>query len=220
MDVFLAQLPRFIDASWLTLWMFVIVSIISTILGALLAIAAGVAGRWLSGPMAVYSWVFRGLPELVVLLACYLALPMLGFDLGSVGAALLGFTLIGTAFLYEIARTGLAAIDPDLLQAARALGMGWSLTMRRVILPQAIRVVVTPWATFLAGYVKAFALASAISVAEVMMITRQTMAISTQPFFLILLAGGIYAAMASALMLLEYGLKRYLDRRYGTVGRA
>lgn len=220
MDVIVAQFPRFVQASWLTLWMFAVVSILSTLLGGLLAIAADAAGRWLNAPMTIFSWVFRGLPELIVLLACYLALPMVGIDLGSIGAALLAFTLIGTAFQYEIARAGLAAIDRRLLEAARSLGMGWGLTMRRIVLPQAIRVVIAPWATFLAGNVKSFALASAISVGEVMMITRQTMSISTQPLSLILISGGIYAAMASALMVLEWLLRRGMDRRYGATGRA
>lgn len=219
MDVIVAQFPRFAHAAWLTLWMFLVVSAISTILGAALAVLAGAVGRWLSLPMSIFSWVFRGLPELVVLLACYLALPMIGLDLGSIGAALLGFTLIGTAFQYEIARAGLAAVDGRLIEASRALGMGWTLMMRRIILPQVARVVVAPWATFLAGNVKSFALASAISVGEVMMVTRQTMAISTQPFFLILFSGGIYAAMASAMMIAEHFLKKHIDRRYGDMAR-
>lgn len=219
MDVIVAQFPRFLHAAWLTLWMFLVVSAISTVLGAVLAVLAGVAGRWLSLPMHVFSWVFRGLPELIVLLACYLALPMIGMDLGSVGSALLAFTLIGTAFQYEIALAGLSAVDPRLVEASRALGMSWWLMTRRIILPQVLRTVVTPWATFLAGNVKSFALASAISVGEVMMITRQTMAISTQPFFLILFSGGIYAAMSTVLMVAEHFLKKLIDRRYGGMAR-
>lgn len=215
MDVIVGQWPRFMAAAWLTIWMFAVVSLLSTLLGAALAIASSVAGRWLTAPLAIYSWVFRGLPELVVLLACYLALPLAGVDLGSIGAAILGFTLVCTAFQMEIFRAGLAAVDRRLFEAARALGMGWPLMMRRIVMPQVLRIVVTPWVTFLAGNVKAFALASAISVTEIMMVTRQSLAISSDPFTLILLAGAIYATIASVLMIGEVLLTRHMNRRYG-----
>lgn len=71
------------------------------------------------------------------------------------------------------------------------------------------------WATFSAGNVKALAVASAISVTEVMAVTRQALAISNQPFVLILLAAGIYAVIASALMLVEVVATRRFARRFG-----
>lgn len=215
MDVIVSQLPRFIDATWLTIWMFAVVTFVSTILGASLAILANAAGRGAGIPLAVYTWVFRGLPELVVLLFCYLALPTLGLDLGSIGSALLAFTLVGTAFQAEIFKAGLSAVDPRMIEAARALGMSWQLRLRRVVLPQVFRIVVPPWATFLAGNIKAFALASAVAVTEIMFVTRQSLAISRDPFTLILFAGVIYGAIASALMLLELVLTRHIIRRYG-----
>lgn len=208
MDVLVAQLPRFVAATWLTIWLFVVTTALSTVIGAAVAILADTAGKVVAVPIAVYVWVFRGLPELVVLLACYLALPMAGVDLGAIGSAILGFTLIGIAFQAEIFRGGLASIDPRLLEGARALGMGRGLTLRRIVLPQVVRTVLPAWATFSAGNVKALAVASAISVSEVMAVTRQTLAISHQPFVLILLAAGIYAAIASAMMVLEIVARR------------
>jgi His/Glu/Gln/Arg/opine family amino acid ABC transporter permease subunit len=215
MDVLVAQFPRFVAATWLTLWLFGLTTALSTLIGAALAIAADAGGRAIAIPLAIYCWVFRGLPELIVLLACYLALPMAGLDLGAIGAAILGFTLIGIAYQAEIFRSVLATVDPRLLEATRALGMGWALTMRRIVLPQVTRAALPAWAAFSAGNVKGLAVASAISVTEVMAVTRQTLAISKQPFVLILVSAGIYAAIASLLMLLELVTTRRLARRYG-----
>ena len=215
MDVLFQQWPRFMSALWLTVWMFTLVTIVSTLIGAALAILAERFGPVLGVPLRIYAWIFRGVPELVVLLICYLALPYLGLDLGSVGSAILAFTRIGIAFQSEIFRAGLASVDARMIEASRGLGMGWWLMTRRVIVPQVLRVSVPSWATFLAGNVKAFALASAVAVTEIMTVTRQTMAISKDPFTLILFAGFLYGAIASVLMVLEIVISRYLTHRYG-----
>lgn len=219
MDVILAQWPRFLAATWLTIWMFAVVTVISTLAGAALAIAADRIGRPVSVPLAIYSWIFRGAPELVVLLACYLALPAAGIEVSSIGAAILGLSLIATAFIAEIVRGGLAAIDRRQLEAARSLGMGWRLAMRRIVLPQVVRIILPAWTTFLAGFVKALAVTSAIAVAEIMAVTRQSIALTKQPFVLILFAAAIYAAISSVLMIAEVVLARRFANRYG-LGRA
>lgn len=215
MEVIIAQWPRFLAATWLTIWMFALVTVISTAIGATLAIAADRLGRPVSIPLTVYCWIFRGTPELVVLLACYLALPAAGLDIGSIGAAILGLTLIATAFISEIVRGGLAAIDLRQFEATRSLGMGWRLTMQRIVLPQVVRVVLPAWTTFLAGFVKALAVTSAIAVAEIMAVTRQTIALTKEPFVLILFAAAIYAVISSVLMIAEVLLSRRFAIRYG-----
>jgi His/Glu/Gln/Arg/opine family amino acid ABC transporter permease subunit len=217
MDAIIAQWPRFLNATWLTIWMFLVVTVLSTVIGLVLAILSQTAGRVVSLPLSIFTAVFRGLPELVVLLACFLALPALGLDLGAIGSALLGLTLIAIAFEVEIFRAGLSAVDPRLIEGARSLGMGWGLTMRRVVLPQVIRIVLPAWATFSAGYVKSFALASAVAVTEIMAVTRQALAVSSQPFVLIAFAGLLYGVISSALMIFEVVATRYVTRRYGSI---
>lgn len=212
MDVLIRQFPRFLDAIWLTVWMFVVITAIATLLG--LALALWAEGRR-ARALNVYTWVFRGLPELVVLLFCYLALPYAGIDLGSVGSAILAFVLVATAFHAEIFRASLRAVDPRLTEAARSLGMSPALRLRRVVLPQMARIALTPWATFLAGNVKMLSLASAVSVGEVMMVTRQSLAISQDPLSLIVFAGAVYAAIASLVMIGETLIGGWMIRRYG-----
>ncbi|WP_180902703.1 amino acid ABC transporter permease [Martelella soudanensis] len=218
MDVLVRQFPRFADAIWLTVWLFAVIAVISTLIGLVLALTwSGRPNAIFSRCLSIYTWIFRGLPELVVLLFCYLGLPYLGIDLGSIGAALLAFVLIGTAFHAEIFKAALSAVDPRLIETSRALGMGSGLRLRRVVLPQVIRIALSPWATFLAGNVKMLSVASAISVSEVMMVTRQSLAISNDPMALILFAGLVYAAIASMVMILEALANRFMIRRYGPV---
>ncbi|MFC5737132.1 ABC transporter permease subunit [Sinirhodobacter huangdaonensis] len=213
MDVLITQMPRFLAAIWLTLWMFALIVAISTLAGLVLALLGARRGQGFGRVLSVATWLLRGVPELVVLLFCFLALPAAGLDLGANGSAILAFSLIGTAFIAEIFRAALSAVDPRLIEAARALGMGRFLRLLRVVLPLVMRTALTPWATYLAGAVKMLSLASAISVGEVMMVTRQSLAISTDPMALILFAGAVYAAIASIVMLLETGANRWLARR-------
>ncbi len=215
MEDIIVHLPRFAAATWLTVWLFATVMALSTACGALLGILAEVTGRIVRWPLAVYSWVFRGLPDLVVLLACYLVLPAVGVDLGSIGSAILGLTLIGTAFQFEMFRAGFAAIDPRQFEAARALGIPLSAAIRRIVLPQVARIIVKPWITYAAGKVKGLSIASAIAVMEVMAVTRQTIAVTDHPFLLILFAAAIYGTIASVLMTVDVLYTRYAQRRYG-----
>lgn len=220
MDVVFAQLPRFLNAVWTTIWIFAVVSLLSTLIGAAIVIMSDAWGRWLSMPASIYTWIFRGLPELVVLFACYLALPQIGISLSPAYAAVLAFTLIGVAFQIEIFRAGIASVDARQFEAARALGIGWGLAMRRLILPQVARAIVPPWITYAAGALKAMSLASAIAVTEVMFVTRQTMAISSQPFTLILFVAALYSALVSILLIAEHFISRHYARRYGLARRS
>ena len=122
MDVLMSQMPRFLAAIWVTLWMFAVITVIATLFGLGAAVLGERRGGGFSRALSVYTWIFRGLPELVVLLFCYLALPHLGVDLGAEGSALLAFSLIGTAFMAEIFRAALRSVDPRLVETARAFG--------------------------------------------------------------------------------------------------
>jgi His/Glu/Gln/Arg/opine family amino acid ABC transporter permease subunit len=219
MDEILIHLPRYLNATWLTIWMFTVVMVASTAIGGVCAFLAETVMPLLRIPFGVYSWVFRGLPELVVLLFCYLGLPFLGIDLGAIGSALLGLIIVSVAYQYEIFRGGIAAIDTRQFEAARALGIPLGTVLRRIILPQVVMTIVRPWVTFAAGDVKGLSITSAVAVMEVMAVTRQTIAITEKPFLFILIAALIYGTIASALMVAELVISRRIERRYGVGAR-
>jgi len=133
-------------------------------------------------------------------------------------AGLLGLTLSEGAYMAEIVRAGIESIDPGQAEAAQALGMGRMLTMRRIILPQAMRVIVPPTGNETIAMLKDTALLAYVPVYELFF---QLQAIGSRTFqvFPMLVAACLwYLAMTSVLMAAQSYLERYFAR--GVQGRA
>jgi polar amino acid transport system substrate-binding protein len=117
-------------------------SVIGLALGMLLAVAGISHSRWLRWPARVYTDVFRGLPEVVIILIIGLGLgPIVGGLTNNnpypIGVAALG--MMAAAYVGEILRSGIQSVDPGQLEASRALGFSYSAAMRLVVVPQGIR---------------------------------------------------------------------------------
>ena len=124
--------------------------------------------RLLSGPAVFYIWIMRGTPALVQLIIIYTGLPQLGIQLGVIASAVIGLGLNEGAYLAEIIRAGIAAIPKGQFEAARALGLGRTTTMRFVVLPQAMRIIIPPLGNAFNGLMKTSSLASVISMEELL----------------------------------------------------
>ncbi|EJZ06782.1 polar amino acid ABC transporter inner membrane subunit [Mycolicibacterium vaccae ATCC 25954] len=125
-----------------TLILTISASIIGLILGMALAIAGISRSRWLRWPARVYTDIFRGLPEVVIILLIGLGVgPVVGHLTGNnpfpLGIAALG--LMAAAYIGEIFRSGIQSVDPGQLEASRALGFSYSTSMRLVVVPQGVR---------------------------------------------------------------------------------
>lgn len=117
-------------------------SVIGLALGMLLAVAGISHSRWLRWPARVYTDVFRGLPEVVIILIIGLGVgPIVGGLTNNnpypIGVAALG--MMAAAYVGEILRSGIQSVDPGQLEASRALGFSYSAAMRLVVVPQGIR---------------------------------------------------------------------------------
>jgi polar amino acid transport system permease protein len=121
--------------------------------------------RWILG---VYTWVFRGTPLLLQLLFVYFGLPYLGLELSREMATYVTFVINYAAYFTEIFRAGIQSIDRGQYEAAKALGMNFRMTMRRIIIPQAIKVILPPTGNEAVTLVKDTALASVIALAEIL----------------------------------------------------
>src|SRR6185437_11782961 len=105
---------------------------------------------FLSWPARAYIWLFRGSPLLVQILVLYNGIPELFPSpvvtqiLSQVVVVLIAFSLNEGAYMAEIIRAGISSVDAGQMEAARALGMRYGLAMRRIILPQAIRIIIPP----------------------------------------------------------------------------
>ena len=140
--------------------------LLSTLLGLLWAMmrVSGIGAlAWLS---AAFINVIRGIPIIVLLFYLYFVMPDLGVSLTALQAAIIGLGVAYSAYQAENFRAGIAAVDKGQIEAAQAIGMGWWLTMRRVILPQAVRIVLPPYGNTMIMILKDSSQASTITVAE------------------------------------------------------
>jgi polar amino acid transport system substrate-binding protein len=117
-------------------------SVIGLALGMVLAIAGISRSRWLRWPARVYTDIFRGLPEVVIILIIGLGVGPLVAGLTNSNPYPLGIAALGlmaAAYIGEILRSGIQSVDPGQLEASRALGFSYSAAMRLVVVPQGIR---------------------------------------------------------------------------------
>ena len=133
-----------LEGTQVTLELFCITLVLALPLGLMAAL-----GRLAKFPplrifMEFYIWLMRGTPLMLQLLFVYFALPMVGIMLPDIGAALFAFTLNYAAYFAEIFRSGIQSVPKGQYEAAKSLGMSYPLTMRRIIMPQVIRIVLPP----------------------------------------------------------------------------
>jgi polar amino acid transport system permease protein len=166
-----------------TLWATVYISVIAQAAGVLLGLLAALARmsrfaplRWLSG---VYVWIFRGTPVLVQIFYVYFAFswPTLHFGFWTVpDAAIAGIVALSInegAYMREIIRAGIDSVDKGQMEAAKSVGMTYGKAMRRIILPQAARVIVPPLGNEFNNMLKTSALVYTIGVFELFAYSEQ-----------------------------------------------
>jgi polar amino acid transport system permease protein len=140
--------------------------VLSTLLGLVWALMRVSGLRALSLLSGGLINVIRGIPIIVLLFYLYFVMPDFGIALTALQAAILGLGIAYSAYQAENFRAGIEAIDKGQIEAAQTIGMGWWLTMRRVILPQAVRIVLPPYGNIMIMLLKDSSQASTITVAE------------------------------------------------------
>ncbi len=140
-QLFVDSMPALGEGLWNTLRITMMAFIIAMVLGLIFGFMKISTSRTLRGIASVYVAVFRGTPVLVWAFLFYFGLPQLTGVTGNVfwaGTATLA--LNSGAYLTEIVRGGLQAVDPGQMEAARSLGLGWGKSMQRVVVPQAVKI--------------------------------------------------------------------------------
>lgn len=141
---------------------------VALILGLIAAFGRMSSNKPIYGLASIYVSIVRGTPLLVQLMYVYFALPQLGIRLSPLAAAVIGLSLNEGGYLAEIFRSGIQSINRGQLEAAYSIGMSYRMAMRRIILPQAIRVVLPPIGNSAIILLKNSSLASVIAVSELM----------------------------------------------------
>ena len=205
------SLPYLIAGIWFTLAVTVLGLAGGLILG--LALAAMQLSRfWLLAAFARgYTVIFRGTPLILQMVFAYDALPQIGLKLSAIGAAGLALAANEAPFIAEMLRAGVLGIDRGQVLAGQALGMTPALLMRRIIAPQAIRMMIPAFGNETVSALKNSSLASVISVPELTLRSTQ-LASSTFDFFSIFFASGlIYLVLTTAVSLIQLFGERALD---------
>jgi His/Glu/Gln/Arg/opine family amino acid ABC transporter permease subunit len=180
--VALDNLGRLGEGLGFTVLLTVIVMALSLVVALLVALGRMSRLAVLRWPMTAYVEVIRNTPLLLQLYYFFFVLPYVGIKLDGFTAAVLALTLNCSAYMSEVYRSGIQAIAKGQHDAAHALGMTFLQTLRRIVLPQAIRIVI-PWARQLFHLlVQGLALCSIAGVAEVMFTAKTITAVNYQYF--------------------------------------
>ncbi|MBD5155492.1 MAG: amino acid ABC transporter permease [Oscillibacter sp.] len=150
-----------------------------------------------------YIWVFRGTPLLVQLFVVFYGLPRLGIVIEPFPAAVIVFSLNEGAYCAEIIRAALESVPPGQLEAGYCVGMSYLQTMRRIILPQAMRTAFPSLSNSLIAMVKDTSLAANITVTEMFMVTQRIVARTYEPLALYIEVGLIYLLFSTVLTKLQ-----------------
>jgi polar amino acid transport system permease protein len=192
-----------------TLEITILAMLLGTVLGIILAVMRVSHSRPLAGFSAFYVWFIRGTPVLIQLLVVYNGLPqMVGSDafthfLTPFRSALITFSLNEAAYMAEIVRAGIQAIEPGQTDAAKSLGMTNLQAMRRVILPQALRVVIPPTGNEFIAMLKNTSIAFVIAFVELTTAARLIYAVNFKVMELLVVASIWYLIMTTAFSVLQ-----------------
>ncbi|MBE1205490.1 ABC transporter permease subunit [Aminobacter carboxidus] len=201
MEIALAWLPRLLVAAALTLALSTVVFTASAIFGLLLSLVHyGREKSWLRNGIEAFSAFFRSVPELVVLFLFFFGGPQIGIDFGPVGSTIIAFTLVGIAFDYQVFKGALKAVSFGQYEAGLALGLPRWIVFLRVLLPQVLPLARKGWITYAIGTVKRMSVASAVSVSEILYVTKQGIAATNAPFTFLTLAVGLYILIVTPLL--------------------
>ncbi len=136
-------------------------------LGLILALLGKSKQTWLRQLIKFYVSFMRGVPMIVVLFVLYFGLPYYGFQLPALLCALIGFTMVSAAYMAEVFRGSIEAVDFGQWEAARALGLPYASIVKQVILPQAFRIAVPSLGNVIIDMVKSSSLTAMITVPDI-----------------------------------------------------
>lgn len=147
--------------------------LVALVVGLLLALARLDRRRlWLYWPAQAFVEFIRGTPLLVQLFYLFFVLPFVGIRMDPITTGIVGLGINYAAYMSEVYRGGIEAVEKGQWEAAHALAMPWSLTMRVVVLPQAVRIIIPPMGNYLVSLFKDTALVATISITELTFTAR------------------------------------------------
>ena len=222
--------PAIMDGLRITLILTAVCMVVAAVLGTLVAVMRLSPSALLSWPAAIFVWFFRGVPVLVQLIFWFnLALLVRTVDVGLpwVGtwfvvqtndfmtpfvAAVLGLGLHEAGYMAETVRAGISSVERGQTEAAGALGMDRRLTLRRIVLPQAMRLIVPPTGNATIGLLKTTSLVSVIAVGDLLNAAQNIYTRTFQTIPLLLVVTFWYLVVVTILSIGQQYVERYFDK--------
>jgi polar amino acid transport system permease protein len=174
--------------------------------GGILFAVTALYGHWsVRLPVRAFAWLFMGTPLLLQLFLIYFGLIQIGIDLPAFVAGVIGLGLHFAVYNSELIQASILAVDRGQYEGARTLGLSRGQTLRRIVIPQAVRAVIPPMGNNMIALLKDSALVSVIGVMELTLAAQQAISRTYRPFEFYLAAAFFYYVVNLAL---EAGLRR------------
>ena len=205
-----------------TLLISVLAQVVGVVLGVVVAVMRQSDNWVMRGVSEFYIWLFRGTPVLVQLMIWYnlsLVFPTIpGTDIAMNSvmtpfmAALLGLGINEGAYMAEIVRSGIQSVDKGQTEAAGALGMSRGHTMRRIVLPQAMRVIIPPTGNEFINMLKTSSLAYSIQYLELLQAAVRIYSNTLQVIEMLITVSAWYLILTTVFSIAQYYLERHYNR--------
>jgi L-cystine transport system permease protein len=191
-SIILDALPPLLNATLMTIFLALISVIFALILGFFTALARISKITILAKIAGAYVSIFRGTPLLVQIFVIYYGLPQINIELDPIPSGILALTLNAGAYLSESFRSSILSIDKGQMEAAVSIGMTYGQAMRRIILPQSLRVAIPNMSNTFIILIKDTSLVSVITVTELLQMSSLIIAKTFEPLTIYLVAAAIY----------------------------
>jgi polar amino acid transport system permease protein len=207
-----AYLPMLLQGALTTIYITATALVIATVLGLFWALlrVSGIAP--LAHASRVLTNVIRGIPIIVVLFYMYFVIPEIGISLSAFQAGSLGLGIAYSSYMAEVFRAGIDAVDVGQFEAAQSIGMSRTKLMRRVVLPQALRIALPPYGNNVVMMLKDSSQTAVITVVELSMQSKLIAAATFKSSTVFTLVALMYLAMSLPMM---FAIGR-LEKRMGT----
>lgn len=190
-------------------------TLVSFTFGLILALLTALARishfKFLISLARFYVWIVRGTPLMVQLFIIFYGLPSVGITIDPLPSAIIGFTLNVGAYNSEIIRAAILSIPKGQWEAAHSIGMTNIQTIRRIVLPEAVRVSVPPLANSFISLVKDTSLAAAITLTEMFQVAQRITASTYEPLWLYCEAAFIYLIFSTVLSSVQNIIEKKME---------
>lgn len=213
-DLVARALPLLVQGLAITLFLGITSFAAGAVLGLLLALARLSTRRWLRTLAVAYVSIFRGTPMLVQILLIYFGLPQLGIVLEPIPSALLALSLNAASYLSENFRSGILGVERGQREAASAIGMTYVQALRRIILPQALRIATPAVGNRFVALMKDTSLASVVTVVDLTRVAEQVGSATFRYIEMFVIVALVYWVVNTVLSVGQESLERRMARAY------